>query len=199
MSIWHGFHIVNKLISALNTSCYQICVFRSLIDQDTLLSFYYSQIESRLSYGICFWGSGSMINDVFISQKRVVRCIAGVDRRTSCRAYFVNFKLLTVCGLYFMKLLELVHSNILDFNKNSDFHSYDTRFKDDLTIPLHHLSAVGRTHKVLGLKLYNSLPGDIRTTKCLRKFRKSVKNILIQICPYTCEEARVALLALNNR
>ncbi|PSN37337.1 hypothetical protein C0J52_25379, partial [Blattella germanica] len=61
-----------------------IRVLRSCLNLNALLSFYFAHVESRLSYGICFWGSSPALCDL-LSQKRVVRCMAGVDSRTSCK------------------------------------------------------------------------------------------------------------------
>ena len=121
-----------RLISKLNSVCYQIRILRPVIGLESLLSFYYAQVESRLVYGISFWGSGSMLGDIFIAQKRVLRCMAGVDNRTSCRNIFLRFNVLTVYGLYILKILNFVHSNISDINKNSDYHSYNTRHRNDM-------------------------------------------------------------------
>ena len=85
------------------------------------------------SYGICFWGHGAMLNDLFIAQKHMVRCVAGVDK-TTCRDYFLKFNLLTVYGIYVLKLLVLIHNHYSDILHKKDFHSYDTRFKNNLCI-----------------------------------------------------------------
>ena len=155
----------SDLISKLNSCCYQIRVLRTIIDLDFLMSFYYAQIESRISYGICFWGSGTMLNEVFILQKRIIRCLAKIDNRTSCKEYFSSLNILTVYGLYALQILELIHVNISDFVFNGDFHTYPTRSRNKLSIPLHHFATVGKTHQVFGLKMYNSLSGNVKAVR----------------------------------
>lgn len=90
----------NNLISKLNTVCYQIRNLKNVINGEMLISFYYSQVESRLIYGICFWGSCASMPNVFKAQKRIIRCMAGVNKRHSCRDLFRQFGILTIYGLY---------------------------------------------------------------------------------------------------
>ncbi|PSN36695.1 hypothetical protein C0J52_24289 [Blattella germanica] len=57
-------------------------VLRSCLNLNALLSFYFAHVESRLSYGICFWGSSPALCDVLLSQKRVVRSMADLGQST---------------------------------------------------------------------------------------------------------------------
>lgn len=76
------------VISKLNSVSYLFRNMRSVLTEKQLIMLYFAQAESRLRYGICFWGSSTCFNDVFISQKKIIRCIAGVSRTTSCRNFF---------------------------------------------------------------------------------------------------------------
>ena len=93
-----------------------------------------------------------MLNDVFIAQKRIDRCIAGVDNKTTRRDYSFKFNLLTVYGIYVFKLLVLIHNHYSDILHNKDFHSYDTRFKNNLCIPKHNLASTNKTFMVFWSK-----------------------------------------------
>ena len=107
-----------SLIANLNRYSYQIRILRSVLSFDLPLAFYYAQIESRLLHGICFWGFATVLNDVFIVQKRIVRTMVGA----SCRDYFHEHKILTVYGLNIQNTLELIHSNKSEFQVNGDTH-----------------------------------------------------------------------------
>ncbi|PSN48079.1 hypothetical protein C0J52_03428 [Blattella germanica] len=102
-----------------------------------------------------------MLGDIFIAQKCVLRCMASVDNRTSCRNIFLRFNVLTVYGLYILKILDFVHSNISDINRNSDYHSYHTRHRNGISIPTHCFSTINKTVKIYSLKVHNSLPNEI--------------------------------------
>lgn len=60
-----------KVISKLNTAYFQIRNLKTIIDQKTLIKFYYGQIYRRLAYGIIFWGTFTAMNDVLIAQKKL--------------------------------------------------------------------------------------------------------------------------------
>ncbi|PSN57850.1 hypothetical protein C0J52_05655 [Blattella germanica] len=66
-------------------------VLRSCLNLNALLSFYFAHVESRLSYGICFWGSSPALCDVLLSQKRVV-CSAMHGRKDFiCNGYYHSY------------------------------------------------------------------------------------------------------------
>ena len=75
---------------------------RSIFSQDTLLSLYYSFIYPYISYCIHVWGSTfhTFVNKVFLLQKRVIRIIAGVNRRTHSKPIFQSLSILSVDKLY---------------------------------------------------------------------------------------------------
>lgn len=178
----------NDLISKLNTVCYQIRNLKSVVNGEMLISFYYAQAESRLSYGVCFWGSCALMPKIFKAQKRIIRCMAGVNKRRSCRDLFSQFRILTVYGLYIYNLLQYVFINKNSFNKNSHFHSYETRNRNDLTIPTHRLSCTNKSHLILGLSLFNKLPNNIKNISYLKHFNKEVKDLLLNLCIYNISE-----------
>lgn len=181
-----------NLISKINVICYQMRVLRSCLNLNALLSFYFAHVESRLSYGICFWGSSPALCDVLLSQKRVVRSMAGVDSHTSCKPYFKCYNILTVCGLYVFKLLEFVFVHRKDFICNGYYHSYNTRRRNDFNIPNHNLHMYGKSLMVYGLKLFNDLPEGFKQITSLRVFKTKVKCALINMCPYNINEVNVS-------
>ena len=79
-------------------------------------------VGSRLHYGICFWGASSASTRVFLSQKRVVRCLLGMDHRDSCKGKFRQLYILC----FFKKFIKRGR-----FPSNTDFHEHYTRKKDD--------------------------------------------------------------------
>ncbi|CAH0553784.1 unnamed protein product [Brassicogethes aeneus] len=45
----------------------------NLLSKNQLINLYYAQIESRLRYGVCFWGMSTLAQDIFIAQKKALR------------------------------------------------------------------------------------------------------------------------------
>jgi hypothetical protein len=68
-------------------------------------SIYYAYFQSRLKYGIIFWGSVKDSLKIFIIQKKVMRLIAGVNKRVSCKGIFSEYEILTLPSLYIMEVL----------------------------------------------------------------------------------------------
>ena len=110
---------------------------RSIFNKDTLTSLYYSFIYPYINYCIHVWGSTfhSYVNKVFLLQKRVVRIIAGVNRRTHSKPIFHSLCILPVdkvfaynMGLFMYKYHHGWLSQIFElFKKNSDIHEHYTR------------------------------------------------------------------------
>jgi hypothetical protein len=55
---------------------------------------YYAYFHSIILYGIIFWGTSSYAINVFYLQKRMIRIIAGIGNRTSCKQSFIALKFL---------------------------------------------------------------------------------------------------------
>jgi len=75
--IKHACNILNK----------NYCVIHSLKNVtsiNTLRSTYFANFHSHLRYGILFWGGDSQSTKVFKFQKKVVRLICNIKRKTSC-------------------------------------------------------------------------------------------------------------------
>ena len=49
---------------------------------------YIAYIHTTISYGIIFWGNSSAAKNVFLLQKKILRCIANKKPRDSCRVLF---------------------------------------------------------------------------------------------------------------
>jgi hypothetical protein len=56
-----------------------------VISINALRGIYYANFHSHLRYGILFWGGDSQGIKVFTMQKKVVKLMCNVKKRTSCR------------------------------------------------------------------------------------------------------------------
>ena len=66
---------------------------------------YFAYVESKLRYGIIFWGGEKKSTQIFQLQKKVIRLITGTHKCTSCRPIFRQFKILTLTSLYILEML----------------------------------------------------------------------------------------------
>lgn len=179
---------INVLCKKLSSVCFALYRLKPITNQSVLLSYYYAQFYSRLTYGIIFWGSSHYSERVFIFQKRALRNIVGVNRLTSCRNIFKQLQILPLACIYILEIVTYVKSNIHEFLRNSHNHTYDTRHQNNLIIPSHTLSLYERSPKYMGVKLYNKLPEHLRELNNVKHFRRKVRLYLLDHIFYNTSE-----------
>ena len=96
---YHIFELGKKLNRAVGM-LYKLR--RMNCSRQILLSLYFAIFQSHLTYGICLWGNAdsSILNKIFLSQKRAIRVIAGLDYRESTSEAFRELKILKVSDLF---------------------------------------------------------------------------------------------------
>jgi len=95
------------LTSKLNKACYAIWAVKSCVSLDVLRTIYFSYAHSGISYGIIFWGNSHFSTKIFKIQKRIIRIIANIGRRDSCRQSFKQLQILPLLNMYFHYLFLL--------------------------------------------------------------------------------------------
>lgn len=183
---WHQ-HI-DSLCSKLSSVCYALFRLKTSTNEKICLSYYHSHFRSRLMYGIMFWGSSAYSDRVFKLQKRAVRSICGVSRRSSCRPLFKRLKLLPLVCMFILETTKYVKSNIKSFLHLNYNHKYATRQFLDLAIPRHGSSVYERSPRYMGIKLYNSLPIEFKRIDSVLLFGRAVEQFLLSECFYTFDE-----------
>lgn len=187
-----------SLTKKLNCSCYLVRNLKSVLSVECLLSFYYSEVHSRISYGIVFWGLSVSAQIVFLAQKRILRCIAGVGSRESCRPLFKRYGILPLPSVYILEILLYIFKNKDDFIRNSDFHNYNTRGRNDYMVPMNRINITRRAPSSVGVRLFNQLPSSIKLVSNINKFKKLVKKVLVDNSVYSIEEFSSAIGAANS-
>lgn len=178
----------SNLAGALNSACYQIRILRSVLNIAQLRNFYCACVQTRLSFGLLIWGQSPGLTDVFLLQKRIIRCIFDVSSLHSCRGLFKKLKVLPLASLYIYEHLLCVYKDRGKYKRVGESHMYDTRSSSKFCVPFRHLSLCMSTSDTLGLRLFNSLPDDIRNCASLRKFKIVAKSYLLEGCFYSVQE-----------
>jgi hypothetical protein len=178
---------IESLRGRLCSAVYAIRQLSRILDEKSLKTVYFSYIHSLLTYGIIFWGQSTEFNEIFKIQKWAMRVIKGVNKRTSCRPIFKQLNILPLPCIYILELVTFTKNNLHLFKKNSDFHSYNTRFKDNLRTDKHRTTLYERGPRSAGISLYNRLPNSLT---CLggRVFVAAVRKILIDNAFYSVSE-----------
>lgn len=180
-------HIEN-LSSRLATKNFSIIQLRGSVNISTLKVYYYGCIQSILSYGIMCWGNCSGINKIFIQQKRLLRNMLNVPYSTSCRELFKQQGILTIYSLYILQCVCYVKKNLPQFVKCGDINHYSTRSANKLYVPPHRLSQVAKGPFILSIRIYNSLPDNIKSINSFKHFKQSVIEFLNIRCFYSLQE-----------
>jgi hypothetical protein len=130
------YHIC-ELTSRLNKACYAMRLIKPFMSVDLLRSAYFSYAHSIISYVITsiFWGNSSHSDEVFKTQKRMVRIIMNSSRNASCRQLFKELQILSVQSQHIFSVLSFVIQNKDQFLFNSQVHKIYTRQPSNLYLP----------------------------------------------------------------
>lgn len=171
----------------LNKVYYIIKNLKNKLDTDSIMSVYYANFHSVISYNIAVWGRSSDINRILILQKRVIRMIFNLETHTSCRTTFCGNKILTVTSIYLLKILLHIHGKKTTLAKHSNIHTINTRGKNDIYQNKHIHAKYEKSPLYSGTHLYNLLPLDLKCLPFL-KFKRKLKEYLSSNCFYTIDE-----------
>ena len=137
---------------------------------------YFSYFHSILNYGIIFWGNSVRSQLIFKAQKRTIRIISNLGIRDSCRSTF-KLGILPFYSQYLHSLLIFVAKNRGLFQANANFHSVNTRYKDDLHLPSAHLKVFQRGVLFSGAKAYNHLPRRLKElSHNVKRFKPALRT-----------------------
>jgi len=151
---------------------------------------YFTKFHSLFRFGILFWGgAGSdLTTRIFRIQKRVIRAMAGVSARTSCRQLFKELNILTLTSVYIMEVICHIKKHHQLVELNSNIHDYNTRRKTDIHTQSCSTEVYKRGVIIMGTKLYNKLPERIKELESYKTFKKKLKSLLLLHSFYSVEE-----------
>uniref|UniRef100_A0A1B6M6W0 Alkylated DNA repair protein AlkB homologue 8 N-terminal domain-containing protein n=1 Tax=Graphocephala atropunctata TaxID=36148 RepID=A0A1B6M6W0_9HEMI len=179
---------IDQLIKKLSSNTYVIRRIKNISNMDTAKTAYFSLFESHLRYGIIIWGNSSHYNlqRVLVAQKKVIRILADLNPLDSCRAAFLELKILTVVSLYIYEVICFAMSHNL--TRLGETHPYNTRNANNFALPIHHLALSEEKPSYMRSKLYNLLPNHLKAITDVRHFKKEARQWLLERTFYTIEE-----------
>ena len=179
---------INHICNSLAKNFHMFYTIRNLLTNQLKKQLYYSLVHSRILYGIEVYGACSsiLLNKIQIIQNKLLKVLYNLPFRTDTNVMHVEQKLLKVKDIYNVNVLKFVYESI---NKCSiiQFHNY------------FHYSNIVRRHRnennlypnrvrtkygestlhYAGTQLWNSLDNDIRNSKSIHIFKKSLRNKFI--------------------
>ncbi|XP_046994471.1 uncharacterized protein LOC124606530 [Schistocerca americana] len=173
-------------INMISKYCKDMCVLKTA---------YHALLSSNLNYAVEIWGATTQANPstLLILQKKVIRIICGAKPRESCRNLFPKLGVLTIIGVYILKVILLVKT--INPNFNCDLHQYDTRQNFRYHVNSHRTALYEKNALHAGLKLANALPKSL-TTLPTNKLKDQLKRILIENSFYSLDECSISLATL---
>jgi len=127
---------VQSLASKLSKVSFMIKSLKEILSPNMILDIYFTKFQSLLRFGILFWGGmgGELNMRILRIQKRVIRSMAGVSSRTSCRQLFKELNILTLTSLYILEMISFIRQYRQSVELNSNVRTYNTRRKMDIHI-----------------------------------------------------------------
>jgi hypothetical protein len=99
---------------------------------------------------------------VFKIQKRVVRLLAGVSSRTSCRQVFKDLNISTMASLYILEVTCFTRKYCKCLEQNIQVHQHNMRSKLDFHVKMKKTEIYRKIVINMGTKVYNKLPGFLK-------------------------------------
>ena len=186
----HIFELNKKLFRGVG----MIYKLKNLSEASMLKSIYFSLFQSHATYGLVAWGSShKCLEKVFLSQKKAIRAILGLNFTDSTSASFKSLRILKIFDLYKVQFASLMwdfdHGSLPDafsgfFTKISDVHSHNTRSSTSkkLAKNIFVRTAHGKNlFKITGVDLFNEINtfSFYKSSRTRETFLKHYKNYLI--------------------
>lgn len=169
----------------INKQCGILYLTRNSFNTGALIQLYYSLIYPFLSYCHTIWGTTgkTKLKPLFLSQKKIMRTIAGATRYAHTNDIFRSHRLLkledinTYCSAIFVFKALFCQNNQELFNYRAN-NQYNLR-NNPLQIPLMTTNQSQTSILYHGVKVWNNLPTNIQNKNTLASFKMSLKAHLL--------------------
>jgi hypothetical protein len=179
---------IKVLCANLSKVCYMIKMLKDELNLYMLRNIYFAKFQSVMRYGIILWGGVSEITKVLMVQKRALRLMTNKSKNESCRPIFKELKIFTVICLYIFETLCFVCRYNIYQVRNSNFHGYDTRRKDDFYLFQCNTSLYKKSVVNMSIRLHNNLPSELKELGDFKKFKRALKSFLLNNPCYSLSE-----------
>lgn len=178
---------INLLSKKIAQYSYALKIIANSINKSVAKISYHAYVQSRIQYGIIFWGNSTEVDRIFILQKRCIRNIYNLKQRESCKPLFMSEKILTLTSIMIFESVKFVCENKHFFQSCDQLHKYSTRNKSDLypIIPTTTYIQKNVYHSLI--KIYNKVPLTLRNLDNKVTYKK-LKNLLLRKAYYSLGE-----------
>jgi hypothetical protein len=182
---------VSKISRKISFFVYQLRRIRHSINRKTLLMVYFAYIKSHLTYLVPIWGSAAKVylNCLQVLQNKAIKYMNFLPSDTPSRSLY-NDSLLSLKQLYNYESIFLIHKmrcNLIKCNvpllTNFSVTGRNTRAAHHLRVPRFFTAGAQKSVFYKGLKLYNSLPEDIKSIASISEFKSKLKTHVSRTIP----------------
>lgn len=174
---------VNYLSKKIRASVYGLRMMTRYTGNEAMKVLYHATIESKLRFGIIFYGT-SNIESLFILQKKAIRIMSNLKYNESCRTFFKKNGILTIYALYIQECLLFMKRNNQLFQKYENKKAFHKTRGLDYIYPKFNLTTSQRQVEYRCLKIFNSLPENIKLTEDVKGFKRKLFRFLLNLEPY---------------
>src|SRR5436190_10863096 len=110
-----------------------------------------------------------------------------LEQNDSVKQYFSELNILTVYGLYIFEcIMHIKQQGYVQPYENQ--HSYNTRFKNNITLPRHNLEFYRKKTSYSGFYFLKKLPKSIADMEDGSRFRRALKEYITTKSLYSLKE-----------
>ena len=182
---FHIKYVKGKISKAIGL----LCKVRRYLTKSCLVTLYYTFLFPYLNYCIEVFGSAAQyhINSLVVLQKRAVRVITSSKFREHTAPLFKDLKLLTLQQLYLYRIglfmFKVHHNKVPDvcqsiFVTNANVHSYNTRRRNHLHVPIANSVCLSKCIRIKGVKIWNKIMDSIDVQCSIACFKHKLRNFL---------------------
>ncbi|KAJ2939970.1 hypothetical protein O0L34_g6675 [Tuta absoluta] len=179
---------IDALCNRLSSACFALSRLKATLSIDNLMKAYYGYFNSISMYAIDLWANAAERDRVFRLQKRAVRIMCGAEWDHPAKELFIKMKILTLPSLYILEVAKYVRQNIEQFQTHGDTHSRNTRQRHNLWHPKVRLAKYKKSLNIIGPRLYNKIPCEIKQSKTYGSFVRKLKTKLVNDAVYSINE-----------
>ena len=151
-------HIEN-INNKISITCYALSILLEICSEGVVLSSYYGNVFSILTYGIMYWGNSVNVESTFRLQKRCLRTVFRMRSIDSLRNVFREKRVLTLVSIYILELCLFVRNQPDYFvTKASLKDDIREQYKYDLHLPRAKNAIFKKNAYVNAIRVYNHLP-----------------------------------------
>ena len=172
---------INDILSKISRHSGILYKIRDLLPLKTRLDYYHAFIYPYIEYNIIIWGGTfkSVLTPLNIQHKRVIRIICGAGYIEHTEPLFKKLNLLKLDDVYRFNLLTYMYRARARGEFGSG-HNINTRNRGAPQSEFHRLSVCQHAISFAGPSAWNRLPNSLKAIESYPKFKKMVKNYLLE-------------------